>query len=54
MHRVMYDRVRNKEIYVEMTAFFNFEEEISNVGNSYENKNPDFPHSIGRKAEISK
>ena len=23
----MYDRVRNKEIYVEMTAFFNFEEE---------------------------
>ena len=43
MHRVMYDRVRNKEIYVEMTAFFNFEEEISNVGNSYENKNWIFP-----------
>ena len=70
--RVVYDRVRKRKIYFEITAFFNYERGTSRVGNSKSNENKkflflllfsfdvlnfptlDFPHSIFRKAVISK
>ena len=66
--RVIYDRVRNKKNYFEITAFLNYERGTSRAGNSKSNENKnflfsfdilnfptlDFPRSICRKAGISK
>ena len=67
--RVIYDRVWNRKNYFEIAALLNFERGTSRAGNSNENKNIsvaakcnitlnfpalDIPHSIGRKAGISK
>ena len=47
--RVIYDRVWNRKIYFEITAFLNFERGTSRAGNSNENKNTNKHISVAAK-----
>ena len=51
--RVIYDRVRNRIFFVEITAFLNFERGTSRAGNSNENKNTNKHISVAAKCNIT-